>query len=70
MKKSIKTAMFAFSVVAAGFGGPKAYNAYSNNESSLMIANIAALSQDNGEDGVNSGNYRFPVNQENVENVL
>lgn len=70
MKKTIKTSMFAFSVVAAGFGGYKSYNAYSDNESSLMIADIAALSQDNGEDGANSGNYRYPVNQENVENVL
>lgn len=60
MKKSIKTAIFAFAVVAAGFGGLKAYNVYSDNESTLMIANIEALSQDNGGDGANSGNYRYP----------
>ena len=60
MKKSIKTAMFAFAVVAAGFGGLKAYNAYSDNESTLMIANIEALSQDNGGDGANSGNFNCP----------
>lgn len=60
MKKSIKTAMFAVAVVAAGFGGLKAYNAYSDNESTLMIANIEALSQNNGGDGANSGNFNCP----------
>lgn len=49
MKKTLKTAMFAFAVVAAGFGGIKTYQSYTVNESTLMSANVEALSQDNGE---------------------
>ena len=49
MKKTIKTAMFAFAVVAAGFGSVKAYNAYklSNmSDSDLILSeNTEALSQ-------------------------
>ncbi len=47
--KSIKTAIFAFAVVAACFSGYKAYDSYTVNESTLMSANIEALSQDNGD---------------------
>lgn len=60
MKKTLKTAMFAFAVVAAGFGGIKTYQSYTVNESTLMSANVEALSQDNSGDGANSGNYRYP----------
>lgn len=49
MKKIIKTAMFAFAVVAAGFGGIKTYQSYTANESTLMSANVEALSQDGGD---------------------
>ena len=49
MKKTIKTAMFAVAVVAAGFGGLKAYNAYQLSKMSdsefLLSENIEALSQ-------------------------
>ena len=73
MKKVIKTAMFAFAVVAAGFGGIKAYDAYSVKESTLMSENIEALSDDGGDaaamtkyawsqihdcPGVGTGDYR------------
>lgn len=55
MKKTIKTAMFAFAVVAAGFGGYKSYNAYTVNESTLMAENIEALSDEAGDGGTNLG---------------
>ncbi len=49
MKKTLKTAMFAFAVVAAGLSGYKAYNAYqvSNmSETELLLAeNLSALSE-------------------------
>lgn len=51
MKTIFKTAMFAVAVMAAGYGGVKAYNAYSVKESKLVSENIEALSQ-SGEGGV------------------
>lgn len=55
MKKSIKTAMFAFAVVAAGFSGMKAYHAYQVNNMSnsnlLFVENVSALS-DNDDPGI------------------
>ena len=55
MKKTLKTAIFAFAVVAAGLSGYKAYDAYSVKESTLMSENIEALSTGNGGDG--AGQY-------------
>lgn len=49
MKKTLKTAIFAFAVVAAGLSGYKAYDAYqlSNmSETELLLAeNLSALSE-------------------------
>lgn len=44
MKKTLKAAMFAVAVVAAGFCGYKSYNAYTVNESILMAENLEAMS--------------------------
>ena len=49
MKKIIKTVMFAVAVVAAGFGGVKAYDVSTVNENRLIAENIEALS--GGGDG-------------------
>ena len=69
MKKTIKTVMFAFAVVAAGFGSIKAYNASSINKSFLISEDIDALSgcevyynkslvfRCDGEEGYCSGSY-------------
>lgn len=50
MKKNvIKTAIAAVCVVAAGFGGVKAYNAANQSESDMLLAeNIEALSAGDG----------------------
>lgn len=69
MKKSIKTAMFAFAVVAAGFGSYKTYSAYNSNHqlsSALLEENLTAMSK--GEGGGSSELlpahecYTFPGN--------
>lgn len=69
MKKSVKIAMYAFAVVAAGFGSIKAYNTSSINKSSLMSEDIDALSgcevsynksivfRCDGDQGMCSGSY-------------
>ena len=51
MKQSIKTAMFAFAVVAAGFGSYKTYSAYNSNHqlsSALLEENLTAMSKGEG----------------------
>lgn len=53
MKKNvIKTAIAAVCVVAAGFGGVKAYNAANQSEADMLLAeNVEALSSGDGNDG-------------------
>lgn len=47
MKRKLKLALASVCVVAAGFGGMKAYNHYNNNQlaSNLLSENVEALSE-------------------------
>lgn len=48
---NVKTAIAAVCVVAAGFGGVKAYNAANQSEADLLLAeNVEALSAGEGKD--------------------
>ena len=51
MKKLFKTAMLAVAVMAAGFGGVKAYKAYNISQSEIGLENIEAFSQSGGDGG-------------------
>ena len=55
MKKNvIKTAIAAVCVVAAGFGGVKAYNAANQSEADMLLAeNVEALSSGDASSGGN-----------------
>ena len=44
MKKIVKTAIFAFAVVAAGFGSVRAYQSISTNNENILLQNVDALS--------------------------
>lgn len=44
MKKSIKTALFAVTVVVVGFCGGNAYKSISVNNDNLLMQNVDALS--------------------------
>ncbi|MDO4991412.1 MAG: NVEALA domain-containing protein [Prevotellaceae bacterium] len=47
---NVKTAIAAVCVVAAGFGGVKAYNAANKSQTSLLLSeNVEALSAGEGE---------------------
>ena len=51
MKKSIKTAIFAVAVMAAGYGSYKTYSAYNCNNmlsSALLEENLTAMSKGEG----------------------
>ena len=50
MKKTLKTAIFAFAVVAAGFGGIKTYQSMFTSHENLLMQNVEALSG-SGEPG-------------------
>lgn len=53
MKRKLKLALASVCVVAAGFGGMKAYNAANQSEADLLLAeNVEALS---GGEGASSG---------------
>ena len=49
MKNYIKIPVCAIAFVVAGYAGVKTYQSYGVNESTLMSANVEALSQDGGD---------------------
>ena len=49
MKNYIKIPVCAIAFVAAGYAGVKTYQSYGVNESTLISANVEALSQDGGD---------------------
>jgi len=44
MKKIVKTAIFTFAVVAAGFGSVTSYQSISTNNENILLQNVDALS--------------------------
>ena len=62
MKKIFKTAMFAVAVMAAGYGGVKAYNIANLSQKDLLIyENVEALSSDGDCPTGGMANSRCPI---------
>lgn len=57
MKTIFKTAMFAVAVMAAGYGGVKAYKAYNISQSEIGLENIEAFTYELSEVTITCGRY-------------